>query len=103
MNTPPGLVQDGRIKGSKVFPMGSQELACQEFVELVTGYLEGTLPPAERVRFEQHLAVCDGCTTFLEQMRQTVRLLGRLTEEAIPVEGKEKLLTAFHNWKRIMS
>ena len=83
--------------------MRSQELACQEFVELVTGYLEGTLPPAERVRFEQHLTVCDGCTTFLEQVRQTIRLLGRLTEESIPVEGKEKLLAAFRNWERIIS
>lgn len=80
--------------------MSTPELACQEFVELVTEYLEGTLPPAERVRFEQHLALCDGCTTFLEQMRQTIRLLGSLTEEMIPAEGKEKLLLAFHDWRR---
>ena len=80
--------------------MRSRELACQEFVELVTEYLEGKLPPAERVRFEQHLTACDGCTTFLEQMRQTLQLVGTLTEELIPVEGKEKLLLAFRDWRR---
>ncbi len=80
--------------------MSSRELACQEFVELVTEYLEGTLPPAERARFEQHLTACDGCTTYLEQMRQTIRLMGTLTEELIPAEGKEKLLLAFRDWGR---
>jgi anti-sigma factor RsiW len=80
--------------------MSSRELACQEFVELVTEYLEGTLPPAERARFEQHLTTCDGCTTYLEQMRQTIQLVGTLTEELIPAEGKDKLLLAFRDWRR---
>lgn len=44
----------------------SNDLTCQELVELVTEYLEGALPPGKRVRFEQHLAVCLGCTTYLE-------------------------------------
>ena len=50
-------------------------LVCREFVELVTDYLEGVLPDEERARFEGHLAECDGCTGYLEDMR---RLIGSL-------------------------
>ena len=41
------------------------DLACKELVELVTEYLEGTLPPAERARFDAHLGQCEGCHTYL--------------------------------------
>ncbi|HLA24128.1 MAG TPA: zf-HC2 domain-containing protein [bacterium] len=75
------------------------EMTCQELVELVTEYLEGTLAPSERQRFEAHLGRCDGCTTYLEQMRQLIAALGRLTEESIPEQVKQDLLQAFRDWK----
>lgn len=75
------------------------EMTCQELVGLVTEYLEGTLAPAERERFEAHLQTCDGCTTYLEQMRQLIAALGRLTEETIPEDAKRTLLDAFRDWK----
>jgi len=78
--------------------MSNQGLTCHEVVELVTDYLEGALPPVERVRVEQHLSVCDGCTRYLEQMRETIRLTGRLTEEQIPAQQKQALLDAFRTW-----
>ena len=31
--------------------------------------------------FEAHLAGCDGCTEYLEQMRTTIRLVGTLTPD----------------------
>ena len=76
------------------------EMACQELVELVTDYLEGTLLEADRARFEAHLGECDGCTIYLEQMRTTIRLTGMLIEESIPPEGREELLRVFRAWKR---
>jgi anti-sigma factor RsiW len=75
------------------------DLPCQELVELVTDYLEGRLSEPERLRFEAHLASCSGCRTYLEQMRQTVRMLGRLTEESIEPEARERLLAAFRDWR----
>jgi anti-sigma factor RsiW len=72
-------------------------LVCKEFVELVTDYLEGTLPEEERVRFESHLAECDGCTAYLEDMR---RLIGSLHEVAEPPPDpatRESLLRAFRD------
>jgi anti-sigma factor RsiW len=75
-------------------------LSCQELVELVTDYLEERLPPAERERFEGHLALCPGCDTYVEQMRETIRLTGTLTEDAIRPEARATLLAAFRGWKR---
>jgi anti-sigma factor RsiW len=76
------------------------DLPCQELVELVTDYLEGRLPAAERRRFEAHLSLCSGCRTYLEQMRQTLRALGRLPEDSIAPEAKERLLELFRGWRR---
>jgi anti-sigma factor RsiW len=77
----------------------NQELSCKELVELLTEYLEGTLPPADRLRFDQHLAICPGCRVYLDQMRTTIHSLGQLREESIPSHTKEELLRVFRNWK----
>ena len=78
----------------------TDDLPCQELVELVTDYLEDRLPATERARFEAHLAICSGCRTYLEQMRQTIRSLGRLSEESIDSDAKSLLLAAFRDWRR---
>ena len=52
--------------------MNATALSCQELVELVTDYLEGALPEAERIRFDDHLGGCDGCSAYLSQMRATI-------------------------------
>jgi anti-sigma factor RsiW len=78
----------------------NEDLPCQELVELVTDYLEGRLAPIEQRRFEAHLALCRGCRTYLEQMRQTILALGKLSEESIDPEAKERLLGAFRAWRR---
>lgn len=80
--------------------MSRRAMTCREMVELVTDYLEGTLSRRVRRRVDEHLAVCDGCTTYLEQMRETIRLTGMLTEEQIPEHQKQRLLDAFRGWTR---
>lgn len=74
-------------------------MRCKEVVELMTAYLEGTLSHDDRTRFEEHIAGCDGCTAYLEQMRATRRVLGRLAFEPIPDGVKADLLQAFKTWK----
>lgn len=76
-----------------------QEMACNELVELITDYIEGRLPPAEVRRFDDHLEICEGCRTYLEQMRETIDALGHLPEEWIPPEAREKMLAAFRDWR----
>jgi anti-sigma factor RsiW len=75
------------------------ELTCQDIVELVTAYLDGALSDEERRQFEEHIAVCPPCRTHLKQMRETVRLVGTLTEENIPPRARDELLHAFRDWK----
>ena len=76
-----------------------EQLGCQELVELVTDYLEGALPEEERLRFEDHIGRCDGCEIYLEQIRQTVSLLGGLPDEALSPEAERELLEAFRGWR----
>ena len=78
--------------------MSDRALTCHEVVDIITDYLEDALSPADRRRVEEHLAICDGCTTYLEQMRAMIRLTGTLTEEQIPEEQKQELLEAFRTW-----
>ena len=75
-------------------------MTCKELVELVTEYLEGTLMPVDRERFEAHLGLCPGCQHYLAQIRTTIVLTGSLTENSIPPEARDNLLQWFHDWKR---
>ena len=75
-------------------------MPCNELVELITEYLEGTLPAPDRVRFELHLSFCPACRDYLGQMRGMVKTLGQPTEESIPEDTKQELLQAFRAWKR---
>ena len=74
-------------------------LACRELVELVTDYLEGRLSWRDRRRVERHLAGCDGCSAYVDQMRATLAALGTVTEESLAPEAREALLHAFRDWR----
>jgi anti-sigma factor RsiW len=74
-------------------------MKCREMVELMTEYLEGALSARDRERFEEHIAGCDGCRAYLEQMRATRNAIGKLAEESIPEHIQEDLLEAFRTWK----
>lgn len=78
----------------------AEHVTCAEVVELVTDYLERSLPSDEAEVFEQHLNFCDGCVTYVEQMRATVATVGRVREEDVPPEVKDRLMAAFRDWKR---
>lgn len=73
-------------------------LTCQEFVELVTRYLEGELSPDEQARFADHLKVCHGCERYLDQFRQTISALSHLPAESIGDDARDRLLGAFRTW-----
>jgi exonuclease VII small subunit len=79
--------------------MSVDELTCKELVEVVTDYLEGRLRLEERLRFEEHVAFCSWCQTYLRQMRDTIRLTGTLEEDDLSPEARDALLGAFRDWK----
>jgi predicted anti-sigma-YlaC factor YlaD len=77
----------------------NQEMSCKELVELLTEYLDGVLGPVDRLRVDEHLAICDGCRIYLDQMKTTIDALGKLREEHIPPQVREELLRVFRTWK----
>jgi anti-sigma factor RsiW len=76
----------------------TMELTCREMVELVSDYLEGALADHDRALFEQHLVLCDGCTAYLDQMRRTVALVGRLRDNVLDAPTRDRLLETFRAW-----
>ncbi len=79
--------------------MSEQALTCHEVIELLSNYIEGALSASEQGRVDEHLALCDGCSTYLEQMREAIRLSGMVTEEQVPEDDKTALLAAFRDWR----
>ena len=77
----------------------ADHLSCQEVVELVTGYLDGALSAEEAALFEQHINFCEGCVWYVEQIKTTVETLGEVREEDIPSEAKDRLMSAFRDWR----
>jgi len=76
-----------------------EDLACQEVVELVTDYLENALLPRTRALLDDHLAGCEGCTAYFDQVQRTIMLLRQLTQQPISSETKHELLETFRAWK----
>ncbi len=70
-------------------------LVCREFVQLISDYLEGSLPDAERQRFEAHLAECDGCAGYLDDVARVIGSLNHATLPAPDPHTRETLTRAF--------
>jgi anti-sigma factor RsiW len=76
-----------------------REIVCQQAVELVTDYLEGRLPRADRRRFEAHLAGCPHCTEYLAQMRATIELTGTVTADDLPALVQDEFIDLYRRWR----
>ena len=72
---------------------------CRGVVELVTDYLEGGLPPELTAEVEAHLALCEGCQVYLEQMRRTIDELGRVPVDSLSPEAQQELLATFRSFR----
>ena len=75
------------------------EMTCRELIQVVTDYLEGVLPDADRVRLEVHLRGCPYCDEYVAQMRQTIEALGGLPSEPLDAGTQDALLQAFRGWR----
>jgi anti-sigma factor RsiW len=74
-------------------------LVCQEMVELITDYLEDVLPRSQRRRFEAHIAGCEHCTEYLEQIRVTITLTGRLRAEDLTPAMNQEFTDLYRRWR----
>jgi anti-sigma factor RsiW len=72
---------------------------CNELVELVTAYLDGSLDLDTRARFDMHLLDCDGCKNYLQQFHETVRTVGKIRDDELDPAFRNRLLEAFKNFR----
>jgi anti-sigma factor RsiW len=79
---------------------GVEQITCRQVVELVTDYLEGAMAPADAARLEHHLARCEGCASYVEQIRMTIEAVGRIGQEDLPADTRAGLVAAFRAFKR---
>lgn len=75
------------------------DFVCQEMVELITDYLEGALSRSQRRRFEAHLAACEHCSEYLQQMRVTIRATGQLRVEDLTPQMREDFGALYRSWR----
>jgi anti-sigma factor RsiW len=75
--------------------VSTHDITCRELVEVITDYLEGALPVEERDLIERHLAICTWCETYLDQLQQTLTVVGRLREDDVPPPMFDALAHAF--------
>ncbi len=76
-----------------------RDLVCQQAVELVTDYLEGTLDGRARRQFEAHLADCPHCAEYLAQMRETISLAGRVEPADLTPQARGELVDLYRQWR----
>jgi anti-sigma factor RsiW len=74
-------------------------MVCQQAVELVTDYLEGSLARRDRRRFEAHLRACPNCTAYVEQIRITIKLIGTVDTDELTPEAKQELGDLYRRWR----
>jgi anti-sigma factor RsiW len=78
------------------------DFPCDLLVEVITEYLDGAMAPDEARRFEEHISICDGCASVLEQFRIVLRLNGQLGDrdiEGVPASQRGPLMQAFRDWQ----
>jgi predicted anti-sigma-YlaC factor YlaD len=76
-----------------------KDIVCQEAVELVTEYLEGTLLRRIHRRFEAHLRACPNCSAYLEQIKMTIELTGTIEPEDLTPEAEADLSQLYRRWR----
>ncbi|MCI0587059.1 MAG: zf-HC2 domain-containing protein [Planctomycetes bacterium] len=74
-------------------------LTCRELTEIVTEYLERRLSLRDRLRFQMHVGMCFACRRYLRQMRQVMRILGRMPDVPPPTDFREEMLRRFRDWQ----
>ena len=79
--------------------MTTGPMDCNELVELVTAYLDGSLGVEDRARFDLHLLECDGCENYLQQFRSTVATVGKIPIEELDPTLRSRLVEAFRDWR----
>ena len=67
---------------------------CQDCVELLGDYADGSLSPEQAAALEAHLSLCMPCVTFLRTYKATSKLSRQKLNQDIP----EELVASLHSF-----
>jgi anti-sigma factor RsiW len=76
-----------------------KDLVCQDAIELLTEYLEGTLSRRQRRRLEAHLDACPNCSAYLEQIQMTIRFTGSIEPADLSPRAVDELTELYRRWR----
>jgi anti-sigma factor RsiW len=76
-----------------------RDLVCQQAIELLTDYLEGSLSRRQRRRLEGHLRACPNCSNYLEQIRITIKLTGKIETDELAPTAVDDLTDLYRRWQ----
>ena len=76
-----------------------EHVTCQQLVEALTGYLDGVVDAELRTDIERHIVFCRGCSAYVEQMRETIALVGRIAQDHPDDKQTGELLALFRRWQ----
>ncbi|GAA2394648.1 anti-sigma factor family protein [Nonomuraea africana] len=77
-----------------------KRFTCDELVEVITAYLEDALDQTARDGVQAHLACCEGCERYVEQLRTTISVLGDPPPEKLQADVYDRLMSAFREGQR---
>ena len=82
----------------KLFSRKPTPIECQQVVELVTAYVEGTLDAKDRKRLDAHFAACEHCNEYLAEIRETIAITGAIAPDQLSDAALEDLTGVFRAW-----
>jgi len=78
-------------------------ISCADALELMTEHLEGALSEADAARMRAHLAGCEACRVYLDQLRSTIEIVrdtGPSEEFTVDPERLDSLSDLFRSEQR---
>jgi anti-sigma factor RsiW len=82
--------------------MGAKrKVTCQNFLDEMSDYIDGSLEEELRVSIEAHLAKCPNCWVVFDETRKTVQIYQSMECNQLPKQVHDRLLAALeNNWKK---
>ncbi len=76
-------------------------MKCEELLNLLNEYVDGTVDPAICVEFERHMAGCNACQVVVDNIRQTISIYRAGEPLELPTEFRERLHAALRaHWRQ---
>lgn len=77
-------------------------MKCEELLQILNEYVDGTVDPGLCKEFEQHLAGCNPCQVVVDTIRKTITLYKNGEPFELPLEFRQRLHAALRErWKEI--